>query len=190
MFNRIRNSWRTFTDHRPVEVTEADQMVSESLDNARRAISRHYEARKHRNELGGRVRTHKREPLMYESERDQDQGNSGQSISGTPSLSLDDALPVGDKEEWGLDEESFKRILAEIHERCFLKEGRKHTDGGSFAEDDMWDILHQTGYGFPHGQVMKKWAEFERTNDDAELLDVCTYTILAILWERKPDAHR
>lgn len=195
MFDRLRNTWRTFTDHRPVEVTEADQMVSESLDNARRAIGRHYETRKRRNELTGRIRPYKRESLMHEGEGDQDQGNSGQLSGGTPSLSLDDAFPVGDKdpEEWRLDEESFKRILAEVHERCFLSKGRRHSDG-SFAEDDMWDILRQAGYGFPHGQVMKKWAEFQRNAGavDAEyqLLDVCVYTILAILWERRADANR
>jgi len=133
---------------------------------------------------------------MYESEGREEQRPSG-NVPGSTQLTLEG--PVSPRPTY-LTEDSFKEVLAEIHERCFLGKGvERHADGGDFRSHDFWDFFRQAGHGFAHGQVLKKVKEFRRIADsgripvwpsnttgaDLELVDACVYLVAMILWHRE-----
>lgn len=78
----------------------------------------------------------------------------------------------------------FQEILAEADARCFEGKGVERHAGSDvpFEQHDFWPLFTQTGPGGPQFQIAKKIAEYRRTYDRNELLDVINYATAMICY--------
>lgn len=128
------------------------------------------------------IHSHRRNTLMHESSRNQDERKRNDvPLAGSESGTVDSNVH-GDA---ALTRTHFQEILAEAEARCFMGKGQERHAAeptAPFEEHDFWPLFTTAGSGGPQFQIAKKLAEYRRTHDRQELLDVINYAAAMVCY--------